>query len=194
MSKMRKNILVSLSVVGALALTVTANEMIFGSGQFGQSLRNPASHMAGMIRSASRNVERALASHLANLEDRDLASIARKPNKVETLKFGVLGGKYALTLEDDKITEIAFVDTPGSVGRPTNVNDRRSFLNRYKELFDITGDIKTVSVNAEGGNIVETFRAKSKTDDMQTVISFVMDDLDRLIAVRTKKVSALRIF
>jgi hypothetical protein len=170
----------------------------------GISLRLPASQGSQSLRSGSHKAERKLASELAGLRtnaanlsgeaNRGLASLGRPSDLFEDLKFGVLEGKYALKMDGDKISEMKFIDIPDSTGRPAQIRNRIEFLKRYGALLDSDSQPQQESVFTSGSMTTETYRLKSNSHGADIIVSFILDDLDRVFEMRTDKASAPKIF
>lgn len=190
---------VAISALGLLFLvgsTVFLNELvrIAPEGETSKWYRRPASQVVQTLRSGSAIVERALASKLAGIKERALASIGRPADPLENFRFGVLEGKYALTMNGDKISEISFIDTPNSEGRPRLIEDRVTFLKKHSQLLGATGTMERVSVNIVGTKIVETYRGPSIKPGTDLLMSLTLDDMERLISLKATQVSSLKIF
>jgi len=185
---------------GALVLFVVAtfwvNNKSFKSTspESADIFRNPASSFFAEIRSGTLFIERKLASEMAMVKRRGLASIGRPADSLETLRFGILEGKYALTVNGGKVSEIDFIDNPGTESRPLAVIDRAEFIKKYGALLDAASIPKRISVDIQGNKIVEKYRVKSAKEDTDLIVSFVLDETDRLFNIKTEKVSGLKIF
>ena len=195
--KHSKLIVTSFSLLLCLGFSFVANKASFQTARNSKveaSSRNPASQIFAQIRSGSLNIERQFAVKLAQVKARGIASIGRPADALENLRFGVLEGKYSLKMEGDKIADINFIDNPESEGNPATIKDRFEFLKQYGTLIDAISKPSRVGVDVRGTKVIETYRVKTNSPETDVVVSFVLDDLDRLIALHAEKTSALTIF
>jgi hypothetical protein len=188
-----KIVIPSALLVLCLVVSLALNSQSAKDPENSSGIRMPASWIAE-IRSGTLYVERALASKIAEFRKRDTASIGRPADPLENLRFGILEGKYALTLDGGKISEISFIDNPNSEGRPTTISDRKQFIKEYASVFDARGTPERVQVDIQGAKIIETYRAKTSAKDSDLLVSFILDDLDRVLGIQTRKISNTKIF
>ena len=192
MKTTRLKIILSSSLLGAALLaTLSLNSGLAPEAVHDDPMgRTPAS-LYEQMRSGTIAVERKLASHVAGLKSRMLASIGRPPNSLEHLRFGVLEGKYALAMNGETVSEATFINNPDSEGRPAVVSNRTEFIKNFASLFDVKGIPARVSVDVLGTKVVETYRVKSSKADEEVLLSFVLDDTDHLVSLKSEKVSVL---
>jgi ribosomal protein L20 len=181
-------------LLGCLGVSIWGNQLTFDSSDAGKAQRTPASHILEQLRSGTVEIERKLASQIASFKNRRVASLGRSPDPLENFRFGILEGKYALTMNGDKISDISFIDTPGSEGRPTAVANRLEFLKQNNGFFGATSLPEKVATDVRGTKITETYRMKTALADQDIIVKITVDDLDRLIDVKTERVSSLKLF
>lgn len=176
----------SLMISGALGLTVlvtfVANEMILNQSDktIISDGRSPASIVVESIRSGTLEAERKLASTLSEMKTRTLASLGKDANPFDQFRFGILEGKYAFTIEDEKIKDVSFVDTPNSEGAPTRVTDRIEFLRNHSQILNIKSKIEKTATDIKGRKIIETYTAVLADSNKKVTVQVEVDELDRL--------------
>ncbi|MCC6277375.1 MAG: hypothetical protein IT289_05620 [Oligoflexia bacterium] len=183
----------------AISLVILLALSIWGNTQYvsGQSLsyRSPASEWIVEMRSLSSLEDQStLADHLAESKERSSASIGRPADPFESLRFGLLEGKYAVTLAGEKISEVQFVDNPNTEGRPTAISNRSEFLKEYRKLFDLGSDPEKVDVTVRGTKTTETYRSASADGKNDVLVHITFDDLNRLISLKTETVTHMKYF
>ncbi|MDZ4677505.1 MAG: hypothetical protein SGI74_08340 [Oligoflexia bacterium] len=189
-----KLVLTSFILLACVGISVWGNEMTFDTQGSSKGFRNPASFVLQQIRSGTIELERKLASQIAAIKTRKIASIGRPADPLENFRFGILEGKYALTMNGDKISDIAFIDNPSTEGRPTAMANRIEFLEKFGSFFGTTNLPEKLATDVQGTKITETYRMKTSRADTDIMVKITVDDLDRLLDVRTEKVSALKLF
>lgn len=164
-------------VMGMLA----ANELILRTDLNVDAVsdRTPASEIYRNMRSGSLIAERRLASELSQLKDRALASVGHSANAFDQFKFGVLEGKYALVVENEKVKDISYMDKDTEEG-PTKVSDRVEFLRSHAQVLNLKNKIVKLSTDINGSKIVETYKAYMKDSSNQVVVRIELDEMDRL--------------
>jgi hypothetical protein len=202
--KKSKNLKIILSVAGlalCLAATFVVNNRSLENSvaSSGEALsapgsRIPASSIFENLRSGTIGIERKLAFKVAQIRERGLASIGRPADLSESLKFGLLEGKYSVQMNGDLISEIKFIDNPDSEGSPAKIKDRMEFMKQYGKLLNITEVPLKVSSDVKGAHTIETYRAASPEKGQDMILSFTLDHLDRVLEMNVQKVSALNIF
>lgn len=189
-SRIAMTISTLLMVVGVL---VAMNAMIY-SPDSPMGYRNPASQLWEQVRSGSAYVEQELAERVAWIAKRETASIGKPADPFESLRFGLLQGKYSVTMKDDLIAEIEFIDNPNSEGRPLALGDRKTFLKSHMALFGMMSEPERISIDKQGSRIVETYKLKNAKTQSEVRVSVVMDDLERVFAIKTLEVEPRKIF
>ncbi len=189
-----------------LGFTFWANDQIFKKALLVDEIgvaslggRMPASMVIQGLRSGDVTSERSLASVLAEPDSmeksgRKVASVGRASSPLDNLRFGTLEGKYAITLasenvpgsEVDKVSNIDFIDNPGSEGRPTLITDRTEFIKKHSDLLDIGVAIEKVKTALSGRHIVETYKALARGSFKTVIIQIELDEKDRLYSLRLK--------
>lgn len=166
-----------------LLLSYAANEAILNENAFSSHKRSPASSAIETLRSGSMDAERKLASQLSELKTRALASLGHNANPFDQFRFGILEGKYAFTLDGEKIKDVSFVDTPESEGSPTRVTDRVEFLKNNSQILNIKNKVEKVSTDIKGRKIIETYKAFLKDSNRIIMVQMELDELDRLYQI-----------
>ncbi len=185
--KINKKVVVpSVLLAAFVAVPLVINGLRSMSDEPKDSVRSPASRWIEEIRSGSVNLERNLAVQVAELKQRTLASIGRPADPLEKLRFGVLEGKYSLTMAGDFIKEISFIDNPNTEGRPATIADRKQFIKDFGQFFELGSRLERISTNIKGSKIIENYLVKTSSGQ-DTILSFVLDDMDRLFAIHSEK-------
>ena len=144
----QRRVLLSASLVSVITLISLVNQTLGLRSEAIQSLRSIASEEKFVKYDQSQlQWQKKLARELANSE-REVASFGHKPSPFEQLRFGFFEGKYAFQLEHGKIKAIDFVDSDITNDRPKYINDKPSFLEKWKGQFVI--DFNRVEKDSEG--------------------------------------------
>ena len=127
--------------------------------------------------------EKKLASKLAKMNIRKLASVGVSPTLEEKLRVQELEGKYVLNFEKGKISEISFSDNSESGQTPSFINDPKEFIREYRGLMpsdfsSIIEDKSNKSVKKYG-----LYKNKEKVAD----VNFNIDNYGRLINMKVHK-------
>ncbi len=144
--------------------------------------------VAPMVDNEISNWDKSVLKRMAQQTERKMASISSKATELDQLRFGLLEGKYALKLEDGKISEILFQDSAGSTSRPKYIDSKDEFLNQYRGL--IKSDFSTASRVGEkidNGNIVESYQLIGPKSSPVAVAKFTSDQYGRLISFRIER-------
>ncbi len=142
-------------------------------GDAGRTLRDP-------------NFEKNLAQKLSKLSSRDIASVGRVPTYEDRLRFGYLEGKYALRMNDGKLSEIEFSQGPDA---PKYLNDRAEFLTTYKDLMPVEFEsTKSISREILPKMIHETYQLVSN-DKVTAEVRFELDLYGRLISMKVESLA-----
>ncbi len=175
-----------IATVLIVTASVLGNELIFKSTstKLVPGVRSPASQILADIRSGTQTAERNLASQLANSKSRLLASLGHYANPLDQFRFGILEGKYALSMAGERIKDIVFIDTPNSEGSPARIVDRTVFLKNYASILSLKNKIERVAVDIDGRKIVETYKAQFKDDNREVLVKIELDELDRLYSIK----------
>lgn len=167
------------------------NQLLFGqSRNHGLQQRAPASQQSSFS-SINEDAQAALLERLATTKVRVLASIGKQPEPLDHLRFGVLEGKYALTMSGEKVKDIEFINTPNSEGSPTQVADRLIFLKSNAQLLNIKSEIEKLDTDIIGRKIVETFKAVSADSNLEVKIKVEIDELDRLYKISSVEINRI---
>lgn len=128
---------------------------------------------------------------MAKIKARFISSIGKTPEPLDNLRFGILEGKYALTLTGEKIKEIEFINTPNSQGSPKQIADRIDFIKENAVLLNIKSEIIKLDTQIVGRKIVETFKAINAETENEISIKIELDELDRLYKLSAKDLSPI---
>lgn len=130
------------SLITVLVLFTVANDKIAQSsratGHSDMASRSVASQNS--VGSTNRDVdwENSMAQKIDLItSSRELASIGKRPTQLEDLQFGLLEGKYSLTMQGEKILKLEFSQGDRSQDRPKYITDRVAFLEDYRELLPV---------------------------------------------------------
>lgn len=120
-----------------------------------------------------------------DLAARDLsaaAKVGRKPSAIEKLAFEVLEGKYAVRLDDGKISEIEFSN---STDLPKPVGALMAFLESHRDLMpaDFAKRVK-VDRQDEGSQTTETYQLVNNLSMPVAKVLLRMDNAGRVLAMR----------
>jgi hypothetical protein len=130
-----------------------------------------------------------LVSQLSEHELSPSASIGRKPSSLEALAFGYLEGKYAVRMQNGKISEIEFSDASGSGDHPKHVEDLAQFLMNQRDLLPVDFD-KTLKIGSgtEGAKTTETYQLMNQASTPVANVQFHMDAAGRLLAMQVQPI------
>lgn len=130
-----------------------------------------------------------LLKKMAEKAERKMASFATKATALEQLRFGVLEGKYAIRLNEGKVTEINYQEmAQGSGDRPKYIESKDEFLNEFKDVVkpEFTA-ANLVSEKIENGNIVEVYRLVGSKSSPVAEAHFVSDQYGRLMSLKIQE-------
>lgn len=122
---------------------------------------------------------------IQNLAQRDLsaaAKVGKKPSAIEKLAFEVLEGKYAVRLDDGKISEIEFSN---SSELPKPVATLMAFLESHRDLLpaDFAKRVK-VDRTEEGSQTTEIYQLVNQYSMPVAKVLLRMDAAGRVLAMR----------
>lgn len=119
------------------------------------------------------------------------ASVGQKPTSIESLAFGVLEGKYAIRLQNGKLSEIEFNTGEVAGQDPKQIDDFKSFLETQRDLLPVAFD-KSLKVGTDqvGQARVETFELVNQVSMPLAKVQFTTDSEGRLL---TMKVAMLKV-
>lgn len=113
------------------------------------------------------------------------ASIGHKPTSVEKLAFGVLEGKYAIRLQNGKLSDIEFNRGEVAGQDPKQIDDFKSFLETQRDLLPVAFE-KTLKVGTSqvGADRVETFELVNQVSMPLAKVQFTIDSEGRMLAMK----------
>ncbi len=115
---------------------------------------------------------------------RKAASVGTKPSQLDQLAFGLLEGKYAIKMNDGKVTEIKFSDAQNFGDRPKYVNDRVSFIDDHKNLLPVKfQNIKVLKKSSDDFSTTETYSLMDSDNGRVGRVQFQLDDKGRLLSM-----------
>ncbi len=150
----------------------------------GRAIASTATLIDGEVSSWNKNVLK----RIAQQAERKIASISSKATDVDQLRFGLLEGKYAVKMEEGKISEIVYHDSEESSERPKYINSKNDFLTQYQPL--IKGDFTAASSMGEqidNGQIVESFQLLGPESSPIAIAKFTSDQYGRLISFKVER-------
>lgn len=117
------------------------------------------------------------------------ASIGHKPSNVENLAFGILEGKYAVRLQDGKLSEIEYNSGDVVGSDPKAIKDVATFLETQRELLPVAYE-KSLKVGSEqaGSDKVETFELVNHVSMPLAKVQVRTDAEGRLLVMKVAAV------
>lgn len=135
--------------------------------------------------------EKQLAEKLSKEKETDYrkpASVSKKVDAIEQLRYGILEGKYSIqemaTAEGSKISELSYKETADVAARPVTI-DPVQFLKAF-------GDQLPVKFSSfDRGNhlsqeAVQEYRLLGQQKEVLGLVSFAVDDEGHLISMKVK--------
>ncbi|MCC7405514.1 MAG: hypothetical protein IT288_14040 [Bdellovibrionales bacterium] len=158
----RSKVVLSASLVTILIGVTMVNKALLDDEPFSSTealQANPSRAIASLSDNTSdfRNerYERQLARELVRGGDRGPASIGKTPSAEERLQFEFLEGRYALKMNDGRLSNLRFVALSE---QPKLVENRTQFLVQYKELLPGQFDeVRLLSREEKGKVVTETY-------------------------------------
>jgi len=116
--------------------------------------------------------------------DRLPAAVGSVPNRFDQLRYGDLAGKYRLTgTQDQKISEIEYVESDNSSDVPVRIRNRVEFLSEYKDLLAIQFNNAEVEKNSAE---IEVYRLLNKSGEDVGTASFQLDAGGRFLSLKVE--------
>lgn len=119
------------------------------------------------------------------------ASVGHKPSSVEKLAFGVLEGKYAVRLQNGKLSEIEFKTSEVAGNDPKQIEDLSAFIENQRDLLPVAFE-KSLKVGTDkvGSDRIETFELVNHVSMPLAKVQFTTDSEGRML---TMKVAMLKV-
>lgn len=187
-SRRFQNIVASGALATTLFLVTILNFALSSQSETKINQARGIASAAPMIDNELAQWNKSLLKKMAQQTERKMASISAKATDMDQLRFGLLEGKYALKLEDGKISEIVFQDTVGSDERPKYINSKDEFLSQYKSL--LKSEFTTasrISEKVDNGSIIESYQLMGPTSSPVALAKFTSDQYGRLISFRIER-------
>ncbi len=179
-------IAVSTSLLSILVLVTIANSRL-------ASQDTPQIAGGRAIASVANGTSEVEDTIVHSLADRALSSdavIGRKPSSIEQLSFGFLEGKYALHMQNGKLSEIEFANSVDSADRPKHIDDPAQFLEANREVLPVAFS-RSVKVEhlANKAEIIETYQLVNEISRPVANVQFRMDTVGRLLSMKVATIS-----
>lgn len=185
----RNRVVIVAALLSILVVVIFANNKILTPDRFIASVQNSQERGIASVRPFElyRNTkwEHEMAKKLSlSPMSRDVASIGKNPSALEEFQFGLLEGKYALQLKDEKIYRIEFTEDEKSEDRPKYVVDRLDFIEKNKSIFPVAfSSLKKVGDIVTKNEIHETYGLYDDSNRQVGTIFFKLDSFGRLISL-----------
>lgn len=184
-------IAVSTSLLSIVILVTLANNSMLG-GKVEASSVNSSSRGIASVQTGTSAEEDSLVQRLSQKELTASAALGRKPSDLEKLTLGFLEGKYAVQLENGKLSHLQFslaAATPDQ--SPKHVEDLAAFIESNRGLLPVSF-AKTVKVESkkDGEQRQETFQLVNKLSMPVAKVQFMMDASGRLLSMHVDQVVA----
>lgn len=178
----RRKVLISASLVSVLILVSVTNQLIKTQNQVDSrsiaSLRPDEAELAEWEKQLIRELSR-------EDQERKIASIGRDATTFDQLRFATLEGKYSFRMENGKIKELHFIETP-TEDRPKYIPDKIEFLEHYRDAFALKYDSsKKVSLYKDNDKYIETYDLY-ENDKKSGQVKFTSDEAGRVFSVEFK--------
>lgn len=115
-------------------------------------------------------------------------SLGRKPSSLESLAFGTLEGKYAVRLENGKLSELEFSDPASQElegDRPKHIQNRAEFLETNRELMPVAFD-KPVWIERAPSqdSVTEIYQLVNEVSRPVATVEFKLDNAGRMLSMK----------
>lgn len=175
------------SILSVIALVTFFNQRIVSHfGERDSTSRN----IASLNEKATFEFEwqKDLAQKLAEKSNRGIASYGNHPSQIDQIRFGLLEGKYAFNVIDDKISEITFQETD-SADRPKYISNVESFLIENKAVFapDLTL-IKVLEDKESEGFVEHTLELFGPEHESLGKVTYKSDKAGRFLSMKLQPV------
>lgn len=128
--------------------------------------------------------QKELAQKLSEKEKRGIASYGEQPSQIDQIRFGLLEGKYAFSIVDDKISEITFQET-SNADRPKYIANVENFLIENKAVFAPNLALVKTLENKELGNVVEhTLELYGPSQENLGKVTYKSDKAGRFLSMK----------
>jgi hypothetical protein len=170
------------SILSVIALVTFFNQKILSHFDTNKTSRS----IASLNEKAQFEFEwqKDLASKLSQKSNREIASYGEQPSKLDSIRFGLLEGKYAFSFDNDKISEIKFQET-ASADRPKYIPNIENFLIDNKDVFvpDLSL-IKTTDTKTEGETKEQTLELFNSTNQTLGKVTYISDLSGRFLSMK----------
>lgn len=178
-------LLVSTSLLSIVLLVTLANNSLLGGGISQQKVEYRPSRGIASIPTGTSDAEDSLVARLASKELSEEASVGRRPSALEKLTLGFLEGKYAVQLQNGKLSQLHFTEASAAGDLPKRVENLNAFLESNRDLLPVAFS-KSVKVESaqQGENKSETFQLVNQLSMPVAKVQFLMDSAGRLLSMR----------
>jgi hypothetical protein len=161
-----------------LAVMVTAVLIKRQDQQAGREVANES----GFVR--DNEMEKLLALELSGADVRGPASFGREPDSDDRLRSGELHSRYQVVYAEGKIVGISLYKGAGVLNDPIYIDDRKIFLERYKNIIAPGYDSVEAQIDTQGNLSKESYILKR--DNLP--VGLALFELDRSGAFHSLKV------
>ena len=177
-------IALSTSLLSVVVLVTLANRNIMSNTEPVEIVKQARG--IASVPTGTSDVEDILVRELAK-KDLHASGIGRKPSSIEALAFGQLEGKYAVRLENGKISELEFSDVTSQGDRPKHIEDRAGFLDSHRDLLPVAYD-KSIKIDSEvaaqAGETTEVYQLVNSVSRPVASVEFRLDSAGRMLSMR----------
>jgi hypothetical protein len=130
--------------------------------------------------------ENDLAKRLSHLE-RAPAAVGHSPSQLDELRFGPLAGKYRISEESARISQIDYVDSPDVSDRPVFLRNRESFLKDYRELMSVGfAKVEFNERHAQSTYQIENYNLLDGNGKVMGSAAFQLDEIGRFLSLKVQ--------
>ena len=183
-------IAISTSLISIVVVVTFANSSIWSTGPtpaIASAAESPATQSRGIASLPGKpsGLEEAFVRTLAAHDLMPGASVGRRPSSLDRLTLGFLEGKYAVRLDQGKLSSLEFNGQSASGDAPKFV-DRVRFLEQNRELLPVAFDrlAKVSGAGASGLEVYDLLRLGSDVDVSAAKVEFRMDGTGRLLSMK----------
>lgn len=125
-----------------------------------------------------------LVNQLSKKSNREIASYGEQPSKLDSIRFGLLEGKYSFSFDNDRIAEIKFQET-AAADRPKYIPSIENFLIENKDVFiPELSQIKTMDTKTEGELKEQTLELLGNSNQTLGKVTYVSDHAGRFLSMK----------
>ncbi len=130
--------------------------------------------------------QKELAQKLSKETNRGIASYGDQPSQIDQIRFGILEGKYSLSVVNDKISEITFQET-STADRPKYIPNVENFLIENKAVFAPSLTLIKTLEGKESGELVErTLELYGPEQENLGKVTYTADKSGRFLSMKVQ--------